>query len=379
MDLKGYLQAYQLESDLNTSGSDRLGSYVDFYSEDFQGDVFAYDVFILGVPEGRLSLKNETCAFAPDEIRASFYELYRGEWNLKVLDLGNLKLGQKVEDTYVALEELTSHLIQEGKVLLVLGGGHDLITPMYKGHCAFGKPLNFASADAYLDFQDGDNYHSRSFLSQLLASKESLLSKYCLFGYQTYLCSPNELSLLEQMDFNLLRLGEVNADIKEVEPYMRDLDHLSVDLSVVKHSEASATVYSSPNGMTAEGLCAMLRYAGMSHGIKSVLFSDLNPRLDKNGQSVKVYAQAIWYFVEGLHLRYDDFPDEERDNFQRFYVSSELSDLIFYKSEQSGRWWVEFPNEDPLIEKPLLPCSLLDYKKAVDGLLSDRLLKQVRF
>ena len=379
MDLRQYFEDYQLESDLDGFGPERLSSYVDYFCEDFECDVFAYDVLIMGVPEGRLSLKNETCAFAPDEIRDSFYDLYRGEWNLKVLDLGNLKIGHKVEDTYVALEELTSYFIKEGKVLLVLGGGHDLITPIYKGHCAFGKPLNFASADAYLDFQDGDHYHSRSFLSQLLASKESLLSKYCLFGYQTYLCSPNELSLLEQMDFNLLRLGEVNADIKEMEPYMRDLDHLSVDLSVVKHSEASATAYSSPNGMTAEGLCAMLRYAGMSHGIKSVLFSDLNPRLDNNGQSVKVYAQAIWYFVEGLHLRYDDFPEEERNNFQRFYVSSELSDLIFYKSEQSGRWWVELPNVDPLIEKSLLPCSFLDYKKAVDGLFSDRLLKQVRF
>jgi hypothetical protein len=109
------------------------------------------------------------------------------------------------------------------------------------------------------------------------------------------------------------------------------------------------------------------------------LFSDLNPRLDKNGQSVKVYAQAIWYFVEGLHLRYDDFPDGELNNFQRFHVSSELSDLIFYKSDQSGRWWVEFPTKDSLSDKTLLPCSFLDYKKAVDGSLSDRLLKQIRF
>jgi len=377
MDLKGYLQACQLE--LNTNSSDRMGSYVDFYNENFQGDLFIYDVFILGVPEGRLSMKNEACAFAPDEIRSSFYELYQGEWDLKVLDLGNLKLGQKVEDTYIALEELTSHLIQEGKVLLVLGGGHDLITPIYKGHCAFRKPLSFASADAYLDFQDGDDYHSRSFLSHLLTSEESLLAKYCVFGYQTYLCAPKELRLLEQMDFNLLRLGEINADIKEIEPYIRDLDHLSVDLSVVKSSEAPATAYSSPNGMTAERLCAMLRYAGISHGIKSVLFSDLNPQLDENSQSAKVYAQAIWYFFEGLHLRYDDFPDKELDNFQRFHVNSGLSELVFYKSKQSGRWWVELPNKDILIEKALLPCSLLDYKKAVDGLLSDRILKYVTF
>ena len=42
---------------------------------------------------------------------------------------------------------------------------------------------------------------------------------------------------------------------------------------------------------------------GLSNRVKSVLFSELNPRLDKNSQSAKVYAQAIWYFLEGLHLR----------------------------------------------------------------------------
>ena len=55
--------------------------------------------------------------------------------------------------------------------------------------------------------------------------------------------------------------------------------------------------------MTAEGLCSMVRYAGLSNRVKSIFFSNLNPLLDKNGQSSKVYAQAIWYFLEGLHLR----------------------------------------------------------------------------
>ena len=72
---------------------------------------------------------------------------------------------------------------------------------------------------------------------------------------------PKEVHLLNQMDFNLIRLGEVNSDLNEMEPYIRSLDHLSVDISVIKASEALANAYSSPNGMTAEGLCMMLRYA----------------------------------------------------------------------------------------------------------------------
>ena len=376
MDLKLYFDAYQFDS--RRVGESRLGCCLSFFDESFNDDLWSYDVFIIGVPEGRFSLGNEGCELAPDEIRSSLYGLYEGEWGLKILDLGNLRIGQTVEDTYAILEQLTTYLIERGGVLLILGGGHDLMTPIYKGHSAAGRPLNFASIDAYLDFQDGDSYHSRSFLSHLLASKKSMLSNYNLFGYQTYLCNPKEVHLLNQMDFNLIRLGEVNSDLNEMEPYVRCVDHLSVDISVIKASEAPANTYSSPNGMTAEGLCIMLRYAGLSNRVKSVLFSELNPRLDKNSQSAKVYAQAIWYFFEGLHLRQSDLLTEKLSDFKVFHVHSELTELVFYKSLVSDKWWVDFSNQKGFA-KNLLPCSSLDYFKAVDGELSGRMLKYIKF
>ena len=376
MYLKQYFDAYQYDS--RSLEKSRIGCCLDFFDENFNNDLWSYDVFIIGVPEGRLSLGNESCDLAPDEIRSSLYGLYEGEWGLKILDLGNLRIGKIVEDTYAILEQLTTYLIQRGGVLLVLGGGHDLMTPIYKGHAALGKPLNFASFDAYLDFQDGDSCHSRSFLTHLLASKESMLSNYNLFGYQSYLCDPKEVHLLNQMDFNLIRLGEVNSDLNEMEPYIRSVDHLSVDISVIKASEALANAYSSPNGMTAEGLCMMLRYAGLSNRVKSVLFSELNPRFDKNSQSVKVYAHAIWYFLEGLHLRQGDLLSEKFDDLKVFHVNSELAELVFYKSLVSGKWWVDFSNQKGSAEN-LFPCSSLDYLKAVDGELTARILKYIRY
>ena len=374
MDLNDYLDAYQPELKPASYEADRLGNYVDFYDEDFRSELFSYDVFILGVPEGRSSVNNEACGLAPDSVRKSLYDLYRGNWSCRVLDLGNLKVGHEVSDTYAALRELVSFLIHKKKCLLVLGGGHDLITPIYQGCAALGHLLSFASLDACLDFQDAGTCHSKSFLSQLLASDNSLMSQYSLLGYQTYLCSPQELKLLEQMDVNLIRLAEVNADIREIEPYMRSLDHLSVDLSVVKSSEAFASEVASPNGLSAADLCAMLRYAGMSPNLNSVLLSELNPLRDINNQSVKVYAQAIWHFFEGYEMRCDDSPNKDLNNFQKFNIHSELSELVFYKSKEMSRWWVRLPSQDSL-----LPCSFLDYKNAVDGFLSDRLLRYIKF
>lgn len=372
MHLKECLEAYLPDTSL--SKNDYLSEFVSFYNSHFREDIFSFDIFIIGVPEGRLSPQNESCATAPDEVRSELYRLYRGDWTMKILDLGNLKLGYEVRDTYALLQELSSYLLQVGKLILVLGGGHDLIQPIYKGHSFFEKPLNFASADAYLDFQDGDAYDSRSFLSQLLTSEGSLISKYSLLGYQTYLCSPNELALLNQMDVQLVRLAEMNSDVTEIEPYLRDLDHLSIDLSVVKSAEAPANRYSSPNGLSSTSLCAMLRYAGMSSRVKTVLFSELNPQLDREAQSAKVFAQALWYFLEGYQLRVEELPEQESNNFQKFHVSSDLSDLVFYKSKISSRWWVSLPKKESL-----LPCSFLDYKNAVDGILSDRLLSYVKF
>ena len=114
MDLKQYFDAYQFDSRIVEES--RVGCCLDFFDESFNNDLWSYDVFIIGVPEGRLSLGNESCDLAPDEIRSSLYGLYEGEWGLKILDLGNLRIGQTVEDTYAILEQLTTYLIERGGV-----------------------------------------------------------------------------------------------------------------------------------------------------------------------------------------------------------------------------------------------------------------------
>jgi len=380
MNLSHYLNTYAADGLLTSKELSRehLYSFVDFYEPSQPLEIDSYDAYIVGVPEGRLSQENEACALAPDFIRKEFYNLYQGDWSTKLLDLGNLKIGETVQDTYFVLQEITAPLLEAGKVVIVLGGGHDLIVPIYKSHCTLSKPLNFASADAYFDFQDEDYFHSRAFLSKLISSKEALLQHYSILGYQSYLNSPMQKDLLESMNFELLRLGDLKNAIEEAEPSIRDLNHLSIDLSVLRNADASASAYSSPNGLSAEELCVIVRYAGMSNRLQSLLLSELNPEKDALCSSSKLYAQALWCFVEGLNQRRDDFPDNSLNNFQRFTVAANVStELVFYKSLLSGRWWIEIPQVENGLDRSLLPCSYSDYKSACEGDFSNRLLKKI--
>ena len=117
----------------------------------------------------------------------------------------------------------------------------------------------------------------------------------------------------------------------------------------------------------------------MSSSVNSILLSELNPELDVSLKSVMIYSQAMWYFIEGLQHRVSDFPNESENNFKKFFVHSELSDLIFYKSVATNRWWVQRVEDKEKDIKGLFPCSYSDYKKSIRGDLSNRILKYLRF
>jgi hypothetical protein len=60
-------------------------------------------------------------------------------------------------------------------------------------------------------------------------------------------------------------------------------------------------------------------------------------------------------------------------------VLCEGTNLKFYNSELSQKWWVEFLDDKQAnSNNELIPCSKNDYVKACDEVLSDRLLLLLR-
>src|SRR6478672_8635345 len=62
------------------------------------------DIIILGCPEIRGSAPITGAANAPNAIRRQFYSLYNWHNQMNVTDLGNIKQGANLNDTYAALK-----------------------------------------------------------------------------------------------------------------------------------------------------------------------------------------------------------------------------------------------------------------------------------
>ena len=200
------------------------------------------------------------------------------------------------------------------------------------------------------------------------------LFNFCNIGYQTYFNSQDEIDLLKSLYFDTVRLGEVLNKIQIVEPILRDADIVSIDLSSVKNADAPANNNTSPNGLSGTDICAIARYAGISDKVSSFGIFEYNPTLDTKNQTAQLISQMIWYFIEGVNFRANDYPFGLKDQYKKFIVPIEDQVLNFYKSNKSGRWWMEIQisNNNKFKRHALIPCTYQDYVSASNQEIPER-------
>ncbi|WP_372744372.1 formimidoylglutamase [Lutibacter sp.] len=338
-------------------------------------------IAIIGVEEDRGAVNNSGSGTNLDFIRKEFYALYPGNWPINVVDLGNIKKGNTIEDTYFALKEIVSSLLKIKIIPVIIGGGQDLTYANYRAYDSLEQTVNLACVDNKFDLGSiEDELNSKTFLSKIVMNQPCNLFNYCNIGYQTYFNSQNEIDLLESLFFESHRLGEVTNDLQIVEPVLRDADIVSIDLSAIKNSEAPANYNATPNGFSGAEICAIARYAGISDKVSSFGIYEYNSKYDNKNQTAQLVAQMIWYFIEGVNYRANDYPFGLKDNYQKFIVPIENEVLNFYKSNKSGRWWMEISlNESNKYKRhALIPCTYQDYISATDQEIPDRWLNTLK-
>ena len=103
-----------------------IGESIVVFSEGNFPDFQKAEVAIFGVNENRGILNKHSISMNMDSIRKSLYSLFTGNWKLRIIDLGDMKLGEEIKDTYFAITDLISNLISEGVLPIMIGGGQDL-------------------------------------------------------------------------------------------------------------------------------------------------------------------------------------------------------------------------------------------------------------
>ncbi|MFG6686528.1 formimidoylglutamase [Mariniflexile sp. HNIBRBA6329] len=342
-------------------------------------DLEGVNIAVLGVLENRNDVNYIGEEFQLNEIRKSFYGLFPGSWHTTIADLGNINKGESVEDTYFALKTTIAILIKKNIIPIILGGTQDLTYPNYRAYDTIMPMVNIVNVDCKFDLGDSSKpIKNDSFVGKIILDQPYNLFNYATIGYQTYFNSQEEKDLMDSLYFESYRLGDVSKDITIAEPVMRDANIVSVDLSSVKASEVSLNQKFSPNGLTGKEICAIARYAGISNKVSSFGIYEYKPSKDDDITSMLI-SQMLWYFIEGVNYRVkdDDFTDDS--SYQKYITLVESQELVFYKSNKTGRWWIEIPFLSEINNKlkrhTLLPCMHQDYLDACDNKVPDRWYK----
>lgn len=333
-------------------------------------------VAIIGVPEDRNAIEKGS-AKAPDKIREHLYQLNRIGARFKMVDLGNIKQGKSASDTYFALKDVCSWLMEMDVAVIVLGGSQDLTFGLTK---AFEHQyFNLITVDPKIDIHRGaKTIDSENYLGFVTEKHRNLFSTSIL-GYQNYFTDAVELSQSINNNLEARRLGQLRYSMAEIEPYMRGADLFSFDLNAVRSVDAPGQYFGSPNGLYAEEACQVAHYAGMADKMKIAGFFNLVPSKDRDDLSAKLMAQVVWHFLEGFHFRVVEDPERRPQEFNEFIIDMDDVDLplTFFQSRKTGRWWMKLYNQNTDSDH-VIPCSQEDYDLAARYEIPDRWWRNIR-
>ena len=353
----------------------QLGNEISIYRPDRFPEMDEEGVALFFTPESRRG----NCKSSQDNFRAPLYEMFIGKnWTHNIYDLGTIAPGETINDTLHAIQSVTSELIKNNITPIIIGGSQDLTMGIYDAYESLEQLVNLTTIDHKLDIGNSEEEISfDGWLSHVLLKKPCYLFNYSNIGAQTHYIAPKTIDLFNDLYFDITRLGELKANPQIVEPIMRNTDIISFDLQSIISTAWNADYFENPNGIDPYTACTIMRYAGISDKVSSIgLFNqDLNNAVNNSGNSM--IAQLIWYFNEGYAQRKGDFPIGSKKNYIKYRVHlDELNEeIVFCKSDKSGRWWMEVPypsrSNNKFMRHQLVPCTYEVYQEAMKGEIPD--------
>ncbi|MEM3068565.1 MAG: agmatinase [Nitrososphaerales archaeon] len=223
-------------------------------------------VKIFGVPFDSTVTFRPGARFGPNAIRQAYMniEVYSPFLDvdlesLSLLDLGNLKLTNDVDDMVYSVEKVVEELVQEGVTFGILGGEHTLTFGTY---LSMPKDTALIIFDAHLDLRDefaGLKLSHATFLRRLTdkVGTESIIH----IGSRA--ASRDEWKIADKIRLSLISLQTIqtipNAEMLLLD-FLKDFEnvYVSIDLDVLDPSFAPGVGNPEPDGLSLHKLLEFL-------------------------------------------------------------------------------------------------------------------------
>jgi len=345
----------------------QLGRHIIVNEEDFP-DISTADMVLVGCGEMRGQGIEYNNTSSPDAIRKEFYKLFHWHNNVTVADIGNVKRGANLQDSYAALQSVVTELLEQNKRVVILGGSHDITLAQYGAYCSLEKIIEATCVDAAIDLNMDSVLLSDNFLMDMLTGEPNFIKHYSHIGFQSYLVHPQMLETIDKLRFDCFRVGKVRENIEEMEPAIRNASLFSFDISAIQNAHAPANRLT-PNGFNGEEACKLMQYAGMSETVSSIGLYGYYPENDVHNLTAKQISQMLWYYMDGIFKSKFESSIKDRENFNEFTLALSEFDTTFLQSKKTGRWWMKAH------DGKFIPCSKMDYIIAGNNDIPERWMR----
>jgi formiminoglutamase len=344
----------------------QIGSRIRVYEDEFP-ELEEVNIVLVGCNEqrGNASLQASEAAA---RIRHEFFSLFHWHQDLSLADVGNIKAGKTLNDTYAALKVVLRELTSMGKLVVVLGGSHDLTLAQYHAFADDQHVIDAAGVDAIIDINLDSPFRNDNFLMEMLTAEPNYMKHYNHIAFQSYFVHPRMLETMDKLCFDCFRVGQVKDQIEEMEPVLRNCSLLSFDISAIAHAFAPANTLT-PNGLSGEEACILMQYAGMAPPMRSIGIYGYRPEKDTGQLTARQISQMLWYLMDGRSRGAREAPLSEKESFNEFHTVFSEVETIFRQSRKTGRWWMQLP------DRQFIACSYKDYLTASNNDIPERWLR----
>jgi formiminoglutamase len=354
--------------------SNSFFNYIHYHGEIFP-DIKGVQLALIGLTECRGMKDSTTIERAASEIREKLYHLKKGNALYKIADLGDLRCGDTLAETLSKMEKVGSYLLKKQILPIFIGGTHDLDLGQYLAYQNLDKMVSMVTVDAKIDMEE-EGLAADTHSQDIILKQPNFLFSYSHLAYHSFLVDKDLVNAMEKLYFDHIRLGDLRANFKEVEPLIRNADLLSFDVCAIQSADAPGAADAQPFGLTGEEACQICRFAGMNEKLSSFGLYGYQPYFDDNrNKTASIIATMVWYFIEGFYNRKDSLSFKGSD-YIKYTVSldSQPSIIVFYKSKLSEKWWMEIPQADGANygRTTIIPCSYQDYQLAQGGEIPER-------
>lgn len=311
-------------------------------------------------------------------IRNELYRLPAMSKDLTVCDFGNFEAVSADTAEFERLAYVLYQLQRAGKLCILLSDSRAVLNAQIPSFTYMQEEeeklpeVDFAYISSALDAKETRNKAQLEGVNfELLNRYPPLLSSFCALGVQKYRTTESELKLMKNLNFPVIRYGELHQQIADSEPYLREAKGVCLDFSAIRHADSPGSNRPSPAGFSSLEICQLARYVGASAHISSFSVCELNYTEDLHNQSCLLAAMVVWYCLEGRYEHPKELPNPENKQFRRYEVAvnAAIHKLYFLQSTLTNRWWLHVQNGK---QQKWVACSEKDYQLAMQDEIPDR-------